>query len=80
MEFVIYIGMLMVAVSCLLINLLIAYMLWLHWREKKPMRPVLPEETPEEREARRLAAEAQAKYEQGFIDLMNYTGIPSKGE
>ena len=80
MEIVIYITMLVVAVSCLLINLLIAYMLWQHWREKKPMRPVLPEETPEERDARRLAAEAQAKYEQGFIDLMNYTGVPSKGE
>jgi hypothetical protein len=39
---------------------------------------VLPEETPEEKEARRLAAEAQKAYEQGFIDMMNFSGMPRK--
>ena len=33
--------------------------------------------TPEELEARRKAAEAQAKYEQGFVNLMCYDGMPA---
>ncbi len=36
------------------------------------------EETEEEKEARRLAAEAQMRYEQGFVNLMNYDGRPNK--
>lgn len=35
-----------------------------------------PDVTPEELEARRLAAEAQARYEQGFINIMSYDGMP----
>lgn len=34
--------------------------------------------TPEELEARRKAAEAQAKYEQGFVNLMSYDGMPAR--
>lgn len=79
MEIVVCITTLVVALSCLMVNLLIAYMLWQHWRDKKPVQSVLPEETPEEAEARRLAAKAQAEYEQGFINLMNYGGQPFKG-
>ena len=33
--------------------------------------------TPEELEARQKAAEAQAKYEQGFVNLMCYDGMPA---
>lgn len=32
----------------------------------------------EEQEARKLAAEAQARYEQGFVNLMSYDGMPAK--
>ncbi len=34
--------------------------------------------TPEELEARQKAAEAQAKYEQGFVNLMCYDGMPAR--
>lgn len=33
--------------------------------------------TEEELEARQKAAEAQAKYEQGFVNLMSYDGMPA---
>lgn len=33
---------------------------------------------PEELEARQKAAEAQAKYEQGFVNLMCYDGMPAR--
>lgn len=39
-----------------------------------------PQELPEEREARRLAAEAQRRYEQGFVNLMSYDGSPRRKE
>lgn len=46
----------------------------------KQEQPKAPEETPEEREARRIAAEAQQLYEQGFVNLMSYDGSPRKRE
>ena len=79
METIIVIAALMLAVSCLLANVMIAYMLWQHLHDKRTAFIQMPEETQEEAEARRLAAEAQAKYEQGFINLMNYGGQPNKG-
>ena len=33
--------------------------------------------TEEELEARRKSAEAQAKYEQGFVNIMSYDGMPA---
>lgn len=66
------------ALSCLCANLLIAYMIWAHLNNRNEKVPELPEETPEEKEARRLAAEAQKLYEQGFIDMMNFSGMPRK--
>ena len=79
MELMILISCLLVAVSCLLVNLLIAYLLWKHLHDKGRESYAAQEETPEEKEARRLAAKAQAEYEQGFINLMNYGGILPKG-
>lgn len=68
-----------VALSALSANLLVAYMIWQsgHDRQKTPV-PEPVEELPEEREARRAAAEAQRKYEQGFVDIMSYMGRPIK--
>lgn len=70
-----------VSLSCLSANLLVAYMLWQHWHDKKSAaQPVAPEETPEEIEARKAAARAQALYEQGFVNLMGFDGRPPKKE
>lgn len=38
------------------------------------------QELPEETEARRAAAEAQRRYEQGFVNLMSYDGSPRRKE
>lgn len=81
MEIVIFVVCGVIALSCLSANLLIAYMIWQHWHDgKAPAQPAMPEETPEEKEARRVAAEAQRLYEQGFVDIMNFTGRPLKKE
>lgn len=70
-----------VSLSCLSANLLVAYMLWQHWHDKKSAaQSVAPEETPEEIEARKAAARAQALYEQGFVNLMEFDGRPPKKE
>lgn len=66
------------ALSCLSVNLLIAHLVWQRGHEKKQQAAAAPEELPEEREARRVAAEAQRKYEQGFIDMMTYMGQPQR--
>ena len=39
-----------------------------------------PTESDEEREAMRVAMEAQKLYEQGFVNLMSYDGMPSGRE
>lgn len=81
MEIVIFVVCGIVALSCLSANLLIAYMIWQHWHDQKaPAQPVMPEETPEEKEARRVAAEAQILYEQGLVNLMKFDGRPPKKE
>ena len=49
-------------------------------REDRPVDQEEPQELPEEREARRLAAEAQRRYEQGFVNLMSYDGSPRRKE
>lgn len=49
-------------------------------REDRPAAQAEPQELPEEREARRLAAEAQRRYEQGFVNLMSYDGSPRRKE
>lgn len=38
------------------------------------------QELPEEIEARKAAAEAQRRYEQGFVNLMSYDGSPRRKE
>jgi hypothetical protein len=82
MEIVVFVVCGIAALSCLSANLLIAYMIWQHWHDKKaePVQPAMPEETPEEKEARRTAMEAQRLYDQGFIDMMSYMGMPPKKE
>lgn len=69
-----------IALSCLGMNLAVIYMLWQHGQKKQETPVAAPEETPEEKEARRVAAEAQRKYDQAFIDMMNYSGQPRKKE
>ena len=81
MEIVIFVVCSVVALSCLSANLLIAYMVWQHWHDNKaPAQPVMPEETPEEIEARKAAARSQLLYEQGFVNVMEFTGRPLKKE
>lgn len=81
MEIVIFVVCGVVALSCLSANLLIAYMIWQHWHDKQaPAQSVMPEETPEEKEARRVAMEAQMNYDKMFNDMMRYTGRPPKKE
>lgn len=81
MEIVIFVVCGVVALSCLSANLLIAYMIWQHWHDRKaPAQPVMPEETPEEIEARKAAAKAYMLYEQGFANVMEFTGKPMKKE
>ena len=81
MEIVIFVVCGVVALSCLSANLLIAYMIWQHWHDKQaPAQPVMPEETPEEIEARKAAAKAQLLYEQGLVNIMEFTGKPLKKE
>ena len=38
------------------------------------------QETEEEKELRRLAAESQRQFEQGFVNLMRYDGSPGRKE
>ena len=80
MEIVIYTVCAVAALGCLSANLLIAYLVWQHCHGKKEEPAAMPEETPEEREARRAAMEAQRLYDQSFIDMMNYMGKPPKKE
>ena len=42
------------------------------------MEQPLSVESEEEKEAKRLAAEAQMRYEQGFVNLMSYDGRPNR--
>lgn len=67
------------ALCCLSSNLLIVWLIW-QSRPQQNANNKEVEETSEEKEARRVAAEAQRKYDQAFIDMMNYTGQPRKKE
>lgn len=49
-------------------------------RLRKENLPAPRQELPEETEARRAAAEAQRRYEQGFVNLMSYDGSPRRKE
>lgn len=49
-------------------------------RNHSRLPDAVPAELPEEQEARRLAAEAQRRYEQGFVNLMRYDGSPGRKE
>lgn len=49
-------------------------------RLRKEDLPAPRQELPEETEARRAAAEAQRRYEQGFVNLMSYDGSPRRKE
>lgn len=42
--------------------------------------PSAMQETEEEQELRRLAAESQRQYERGFVNLMRYDGSPGRKE
>ena len=48
--------------------------------EDTEKRPAALAELPEEVEQRRVAAEAQRLYEQGFVNLMRYDGSPGGKE
>lgn len=80
MEIVIFTVCTVASLGCLSANLLIAYMVWQHFHDKREKPVKVPEETPEEKEARRVAMEAQRLYDQSFIDMMNYMGKPPKKE
>ena len=64
--------------SCLLGNVVLLVLIWRMTEKKEPQQEAT--ETPEEKEARRVAAEAQRKYDQAFIERMNYGGMPRKKE
>lgn len=80
MEVIILLVCAVAAISCLCANLLIAALLWRHLYTAKTALQEPVEETPEEKEARRVAAEAQRLYEQGFVNLMEFDGRPQKKE
>lgn len=70
----------MIVLLAILVAILnsLAVQIWL-LRSFKSGQTAAPQEqlTPEELDARRKAAEAQAKYEQGFVNLMCYDGMPA---
>ena len=72
MEILIELVLLAAVLNCLAVQVLIFKSL--QKGQSVPAEEIL---TPEEQEARRMAAEAQAKYEQGFVNLMAYTGMPA---
>lgn len=79
MEYLITAAYLAVILVLLAVNSGMALLLWRCRRETAaPMEQPARAETEEEKEARRLAAEAQMRYEQGFVNLMSYDGRPNK--
>lgn len=79
MEILMELSLLAVMLHCLTVQV---WMVRSLQREKKEAAISLPEREllPEELEARKLAAEAQARYEQGFINIMSYDGMPAAGK
>ena len=80
MEIVIFTVCIVASLGCLSANLLIAYMVWQHFHDKREKPVKVPEETPEEKEARRVAMEAQRLLDQGLVNVMAFTGKPPKKE
>lgn len=72
-------GMVCAAILVLVLWLLVLGVVRLR-QENLPAAQAELQELPEEREARRLAAEAQRRYEQGFVNLMSYDGSPRRKE
>ena len=74
MEILIELSLLAVVLHCLLLQVWMVRCL----QEGKKETATVPEKdlTAEELEARKLAAEVQARYEQGFINIMSYDGMP----
>lgn len=73
MEILVLLAILVAVLNCLTVQVLVIRSFGT--RQTPPCQEQL---SPEEQEARRLAAEAQAKYEQGFVNLMCYDGMPAK--
>ena len=73
METIMLLIALAVALNCLTMQVLMLKCL-------QTKQAAAPQEqlSEEEQEARRMAAEAQRRYEQGFVNLMNYDGMPAK--
>lgn len=73
-------GVLLAAVGSLAaVNGVTAVLLWkILNREQDAPREEMQPETPEEIQTRQLAAEAQRRFEQGFVNLMAYDGSPAK--
>lgn len=74
MEILIELSLLAVVLHCLVLQVWMVRCLREGNTEKAALRE--KELTEEELQARKLAAEAQAKYEQGFINIMSYDGMP----
>lgn len=76
----------LISIICLIVALCcmttqFALVLLIFGRHKNtPTAEEMPTESEEEREARRMAMEAQKFYEQGFVNLMNYDGQPVRKE
>lgn len=66
----------------LAMELLMVMLLWkvMNRERQTSEEPCTAAELPEEVESRRLAAEAQRLYEQGFVNLMRYDGSPGRKE
>lgn len=63
------------------LELMAAGVLWKALRRQNAgQKNMKREELPEEQESRRMAAEAQRLYEQGFVNLMRYDGSPGRKE
>ena len=74
MEIFIELSLLAAVLHCLLLQM---WMVRCLRGEKTAAVPTERPMTEAELEAGRLAAEAQAKYEQGFINIMSYDGMPA---
>ena len=77
MELLILTACLLALGGLLSVTCLGAVLLWRCLGQDSSRQTETPEETPEEKETRRLAQEAQKRYEQGFVNLMNYDGRPA---
>ena len=79
MEYLITAACLAAMLSLAAVNGGMVLILWRYLRKDAafPEQPASAE-SEEEKEAKRLAAEAQMRYEQGFVNLMSYDGRPNR--